>query len=212
MQSNIYTASIHGYFLRFMCALAFCLTALTAQASTLKDAAIESYIASAKEVYTVLGFFEKEPEDEDVIDNSADDDNWPVNMESEFNGSASALVKEMRKHPPTFQKVEAIVKRHGFNDLEEWADIGDRVDLAYWAISLEGQSFGIDPAAMESYMKSLGEIGGMPAANMESLRGIMESSLKMNEAIRNVPKEDIEAVRPYVDQIKNITGGGVNAP
>lgn len=114
-------------------------------------------------------------------------------MEAVFEDSG----EEVSKHPPTQRGLSAVAKRHGFSNLDEWASAGDRIYTAYMAISMEGQP-AMDESGMESYMASLEQL---PEEERNNIRTMMESAIESNKTIRNAPREDIEAVRPYIDEI-----------
>lgn len=94
-------------------------------------------------------------------------------------------------HPDIHQEVASMVDGHGFNSPEAWADVGDRVALAFVATQMSeadmAQIDNITPEMMEQ----------MP----ERMRPQMEMMMTMVEAVRNTPESDIEAVRPLSGEL-----------
>lgn len=170
-------------------AITLCLLFVPAHASDLKSSTMESFLASVKDMDTILD----DSEENGLEESFADDDDW--NMD--FSRAYSGMVEELGNHPPTLRKVSAVVKRHGFENLEQWGRIGDRIFSAYMAINMEGQP-PMGTGAMENYMAS---IEGLPEADIQNIRTMMESAVKYNEVVRNTPVRDIEAVRPYMAEL-----------
>lgn len=183
---------VGNYILRFVCAFAFGLSMMTAQASSLDGATIESFLAAQMEV---LAYFDSSSKDK-MEDYDEDDEEG-----FSFDLSAEDFVEQLKMNPVRYQDITGIVNRYGFESVDEWASIGERIFLAYWAISSEGQPQGAAREGMESYLKSLEDMGGMPEEALERTRKLMEGMVQVNEAASNAPRADIEAVRPYMDKI-----------
>lgn len=180
----------HVHFSQILLALTLCLMIAPVQASGLERTTIESFIASLQGMEAIF-----EDSGEEALDEEFEDDD----MDMDFTRIYSSMVEELSNHPPTQREVSAIAKRHGFKSLAEWGRTGDRIYTAYLAITMEGQP-SMDHSEMEGYLSSL-ESPQMPEAEIEAMRQMMEGAIKSNEAIRNAPREDIEAVRPYTEEI-----------
>jgi len=181
--------NIHRKSLQLSMVFTLCLLVMPAMAANLKSSTIESFLASHQDVTNVL---------EQTAGNQAtefsDEDDWNMDFTSAYSG----LAEELSNHPPTFRKVSDVVERHGFANLEQWSQIGDRIYTAYMAINMEGQP-AVEPGAMENYMASL---EGLPEADLQNIRTMMESAVGSSEKARNAPVQDIEAVRPYLAKIQ----------
>ncbi|MDY6841278.1 MAG: hypothetical protein SV429_07220 [Pseudomonadota bacterium] len=174
--------------------LTLCLLVLPAHADTLKSSTIESFLASLQDMESIFYELEEnEPKAELADDAESDDEVWSM----DFTRMYSRLAEEMSKNPPVQRKLNAVAERHGFENLEQWGQTGDRIYTAYMAINMEGQP-AMDMEAMENYM---GSMEALPDADRQEIRTRMEAIVKSNEVIRNVPTRDIEAVRPYVTEI-----------
>ncbi len=170
-------------------AITLCLLVVPAHASTLKSSTIESFLASLQDMRAIFDDSEAGEPDEEFTDNA----DWNMDFTSMYSG----MVEELGNHPPTQRKVSALAERHGFESLEQWGRIGDRIFTAYMAIHAEGQP-AMDTGAMENYMALM---ENLPEAEKQNIRKMMESTVRSSEVIRNAPVRDIEAVRPYADEI-----------
>lgn len=187
MLTHVRSGAVRGHCFQLVWAVALYFVVAPSQASTLTDSTIESFMASLQDMQAIFEDSGEDSPDEEL----ADDDDM------DFTSVYSGMVEELSNHPPTQRKVSAIAKRHGFESLAEWARSGDRIYTAYMAINMEGQP-AMEESAMENYMASLEH---MPEEEKNNIRRMMGSAIKSNESIRNAPTEDIEAVRPYLDEI-----------
>lgn len=189
MHSHATRIHINRACLQLSMVFTLCLLVMPAMADSLKSSTIESFLASKQEVVTVL---ELTAENQPTA--FSDDETWNMDFTSVYSG----LVDELRNHPPTFNKVNGVVERYGFESLSQWSQVGDRIFSAYMAINMEGQP-AFDTGAMENYMSS---IESLPEADLQNMRTMMEGAISSSEMARNAPAEDIEAVRPYVAELK----------
>lgn len=189
MHSHATRIHINRAYLQLSMVFTLCLLVMPAMADSLKSSTIESFLASKQEVVTVL---ERTAEHQPT--GFSDDETWNMDFTSVYSG----LVDELRNHPPTFNKVNGVVERYGFESLSQWSQIGDRIFSAYMAMNMEGQP-AFDTGAMENYMSS---IESLPEADLQNMRTMMEGAISSSEMARNAPAEDIEAVRPYVAELK----------
>lgn len=188
MLTHISSGTMHARCFQLVLAVALYLVVAPSQASSLTDSTIESFMASLQDMQAIF---------EDSGEDSLDEEFADEGDDMDFTSVYSSMVEELSNHPPTQRKVSAIAKRHGFESLAEWARSGDRIYTAYMAINMEGQP-AMEENAMENYMASLEH---MPEEEKNNIRRMMGSAIKSNESIRNAPTEDIEAVRPYLDDI-----------
>lgn len=165
-----------------------------AHAYALSGPTVEAFIASVKEIHKIGDDYEGKPLEEGLDEDEED--------ELDFSNVYSTLVRELDEEPPLKRKISATARRHGFSNLTEWARTGDQVFSAFMAMGLEGQP-AMDEAGIESYLASMEE-AQLPEADMQEMRRTMASLLEANRKLRQVPKADIAAVRPYVDELMAI--------
>lgn len=190
MFTHARSGAVRGHCFQLVLAVVLYFVVAPSQASTLTDSRIESFMASLQDMQAIFEDSGEYSLDEELADDEDD-------MDMDFANVYSSMVEELSNHPPTQRKVSAIAKRHGFESLAEWARSGDQIYTAYMAINMEGQP-AMDESAMENYMASLEH---MPEEEKNNIRRMMGNAIKSNESIRNAPTEDIEAVRPYLDEI-----------
>lgn len=191
MNAQARGVNVHRNCLQLSMVFTLCLLVMPAMAGSLKTSTIESFIASNQEVVTIL-----DRTAANAATEFSEDEAWGLDFTSVYSG----LVGELRNHPPTFRKVSGVVERHGFENLEQWGQMGDRIFAAYMAINMEGQP-AADRGAMENYMAS---IEGLPEADLQNIRTMMEGAISSSEVARNAPVRDIEAVRPFITELKTL--------
>lgn len=111
----------------------------------------------------------------------------------------SSTLPALDRFPGARESLEEAVRKHGFESVEEWAKVGDRVYLASFAISMQDMS--AEERAMSEQMMSMDHIEEMPEHMREEMRARVAQSRQMMNAVDNVPQEDIEKVRPFMSQL-----------
>lgn len=111
----------------------------------------------------------------------------------------SSVMPALQQFPEVRKNLEDAVTKHGFDSIEEWAEVGDRVYLAQFAISMQGMS--AEERAMSEQMMSAENIEEMPEHMREEMRAMAAQVRQMKAAVENVPQEDIEKVRPFMSQL-----------
>lgn len=111
----------------------------------------------------------------------------------------SSAMPALQQFPEVRKNLEETVTKHGFDSIEEWAEVGDRVYLAQFAISMQDMS--AEERAMSEQMMSADHLEEMPEHMRERMRAMAAQSRQMMAAVENVPQEDIEKVRPFMSQL-----------
>lgn len=174
--------------LRFCTAILFGLmfSGLT-QAASLTEDQVQSFIDSMHDTEKLREEFpeldtEMEPENQDM--------SRPI----------SSSLSTLDDVPEARDRLEEIVEDHGFDNIEQWADIGDRVFIATMAISIQDM-----PPEQRKMVESMANPDIDPEAHEATQRGMNEMASKMREmlaAADHASPEDIETVRPHVDQFR----------
>lgn len=167
------------------------LFSVSTQAQGLSDQTISSFIDSLKAAEQL------EPEFEDL---SEDMDSQNDGTMPDFSHIFSDSLAKLEGHQ-AYGKLEDLVQDHGFGSLEEWAATGDRIFQAWMAIEMEQQN----PAAREEMNAAMAEIENNPNMTAEQkaqMRAMMEGAMGAMQSASNAPPEDIKAVRPHVDALK----------
>jgi hypothetical protein len=185
LPASIHTAAITTLF------TLLALFSAGAQAQSLSDQTISSFIDSLKAAEQL------EPEFEDLSDDmdSQNDGTMP-----DFSRIFSDSLKELEGHQ-AYGQLEDLVQNHGFNSLEDWAATGDRIFQAWMAIEMEQQN----PAAQQEMSAAMAEIENNPnmtAQQKAQMRAMMEGAMGAMQSASNAPPADIKAVRPHVDALR----------
>lgn len=156
-------------------------------AQSLSDQQAEDFIGSLEEVNAYT-----ESLGEELREGILEEDIMPRLGEpfAPFTRSTAYLREE---HADVHERMGEIVEGHGFPSLEEWATTGDQVALAYMALRMEGQDM---PAVTPDMLEQV----------PEAMRPQMESVLAMMETVRQVPPEDVEAIRPFAMRLEQHFG------
>lgn len=99
-------------------------------------------------------------------------------------------------------KMVALVKKHGFSGIEQWASVGDRAMRAYAALQMQSDLPKANKQIKE--MRKQLAASGMPAAQQEAMLDMMTSSQKVMQQFSEVPDADKKAVEPHVKAFRKI--------
>lgn len=176
--------------------LALCLLpfAFHAKAESLEDAEVESFIDSLGD----LRALSTKHDDLEVWGGSG----APGSRRSpgaEVNWM-SDWVDEIEGHPG-YSEFEDTVEEHGFTGPEHWGQVGDRVLTAYFAATMDQQAPAMQ-AQIEERMHELENDPNMTAEEKQIMKETLNSSMAQVGAGSNLPSADIEAVRPYMDDLQ----------
>ncbi len=95
-----------------------------------------------------------------------------------------------------YQQLSSLASANGFSGAENWAQVGDRVMLAYLALRSSGEM--AQMGAMNEQMLSM-----MPPQAQAKIRGVM----RFAKAVQAVPQADKEAVSPIADRLSQVFDG-----
>lgn len=187
----------HGAFhfrqLMVVLALMLSLASFNAQAEDLSDSTIRAFIATIQDAQALQDKYE-------------DTEGWPdpagdgVTSMPDMTRIFSDGVEKM-EGTPAFSEFENVVEKHGFDSLEAWASVGDRVFGAMMAIKMKGQ----DPGARQEMAEAMAEIENNPnmsAQQKAQMRAMMGAAMGMTKMADNVPAADIEAVKPHLKALE----------
>lgn len=175
------------------------MTATTLRAEALTDLQIESFIASMNELQTMEADFEAAaPELES---------GGPASM-PRLDTLMSDAVSRMKGHV-LYDQVEIVVQQHGFEGVEQWGRIGDRILNAYVARQMGAQSQDVRKE-MEAALAQIENNPNMTEAQKQQMRAMMGGAVSSVEAMAEAPQEDIRAIEPYMNEIDATFGEGAN--
>ncbi len=111
----------------------------------------------------------------------------------------STAINQMQGHQ-AYNEMLAVIKRHGFSDLQQWGTTGDRIMRAFAANSMQT---GL-PQMDEQMQQALEQIekSDMTDAQKDDMRQIMQSSMQMMDIYADVPETDKAAVLPFMSAIE----------
>ncbi|WP_395341361.1 hypothetical protein PN836_019060 [Ningiella sp. W23] len=89
--------------------------------------------------------------------------------------------------------LEDVVEDAGFDDLDEWIDISNRVSAAMLAIEMENEP--MDMSELTPEMMQM-----MP----QTMRDQLEGTLRMLEAAKDVPQADIDVVKANMSKLDSL--------
>lgn len=156
-----------------------------AQAAPLTSQTIQSFIDVQRELED---FDQRFPE----LDRRSEDVTDPAHPVSSF-------LPLLEEFPEAESHLEAIIEDHGFSDLEQWADIGDRVYTSMMAITFREMS--PQEKAMFDEMANAPIDEDAPEYLKAQMRQMKEMNKGFQQAVKSASDADIEAVRPFLDQL-----------
>ncbi len=176
--------------LKCSCFILLALLALPLQAAGLTSDAVEAYLETLPEVRVLAD-------------------------ELEASGKGDLLMKEVmpgtetfdphqrgarvlqQKEPDVYGRLQRIVTNKGFTSVDNWAQTGDRVVLAYGAVKVEAES----PEILALAQSGAGLDPAMLQMLNPEMRAQMEQAIMMAKAISQVPVADRDTVRPYIGRL-----------
>ena len=96
--------------------------------------------------------------------------------------------------------VIGILKRHGFSDIESWADTGSRTMQAYAALKYD-ETASERAAAMKKALKQIDD-SPMDEDQKEAMRKILDTSEEVMQVFEDVSDDDKRAVAPFMARIE----------
>ncbi|SFR51497.1 hypothetical protein SAMN05216203_1048 [Marinobacter daqiaonensis] len=170
--------------------IAILVMAGTAQAESLTDSKIRSFIDSLESAQA-LG--DEYPELEQDM---ADDNDMP-----DLTRLFSSSLAKLDRNPQIRGKLKNIVVDHGFDSLESWGRTGDRIYAALVALEMGGQA-AKSAREMEQALAEVENNPNISDAQKAEMRQRMSAAMSGMEAAQNVPEADKQAVRPFVDELE----------
>lgn len=158
-----------------------------AQAAPLTEDQVQSFIDSMRDTEKLD---EEYPALEDELEADDQDMTRPI----------SSSMGVLDKYPEVRGRLEEIVEEHGFDDIEQWASVGDRVIVSMMAISVEQM-----PPEQRQMIESMANPDIDPDAHEAVQQGMSEMAKNMRDmlaAADTASREDMEAVRPYIGQLQ----------
>ncbi len=134
---------------------------------------------------------------------SANDEGQPLFSATEkynmvMNGKLdimSQYVKRAKKKSPAkYEEAAKLAKSEGFETVEAWAEIGDRIMLAYVAIKLKDKIIQYDESMKQMTKEAKKKL---PA----KFKKILNSTDKLNKTLKEAPQKDIQVVGKYISYI-----------
>ena len=101
-----------------------------------------------------------------------------------------------------YDEILAVIERHGFSDLQQWASTGEQIIRAFAANSVETEMPQMDKQmrqALEEIEKS-----DLTDAQKDAMRQMMESSVQMVSSYTDVSGSDRAAVLPFMSAIETL--------
>lgn len=178
---------------RWSLALVVSLLAFAAQAKDLSDSTIRAFIATMNDAQALQ-------------DKYGDTERWP-DPEDEETTSMPDMTRlfstgvEQMEGTPAYAEFESVVEKRGFDSLESWASVGDRVFAAMMAIQMKSESSGVGQE-MAGVMAEIENDPNMSEQQKAQMRAMMGAALNITKIADDVPAADIEAVRPHLKDLE----------
>jgi hypothetical protein len=101
-----------------------------------------------------------------------------------------------------YDEMLAVIKRHGFSDLDQWGTTADRIMRAFAANSMKTEL----PQMEEQMQQALEQIekSNMTDAQKDAMRQMMQSSSQMMDVYADVSETDKAAVFPFMSDLETL--------
>lgn len=177
---------------RFFIAIFLLLVTASAQSQSLSQSNIDKYIKSVDMFVNT-----NNPAVKAIEESFRKNQN--IEFDTDADGNISIMSQLLGKLDSSQRDaISEMAEDAGFDSIEEWASIGDRVSAAMMAIEMEKEP--VDMSQMTPEMMAM-----VP----ESMRQQMEGAMRMIKAVKNVPATDIAIVKANYDELsKHMDGDG----
>ncbi|MFN3880225.1 MAG: hypothetical protein ACK4L8_02200 [Nitrincola lacisaponensis] len=169
-----------------------CVLSVQAQYVQIEQATIEAYISSLPDV-DALG---------QRVEASGQVDQWFVELVPmpgmPFNPHQQAVERIAQYAPAYHAELNKIVIGYGFTSVQRWAEMGDRVLLAYAAVKAEQENPTLWQLASQEYTQVPAEMVRMLP---ENLKDEVNQALTITRALVLAPRADRYAIAPYMTQL-----------
>lgn len=126
-------------------------------------------------------------------------------MERMRSGMLSGAVPELRAHS-AWTKFEAITKKHGFDSVEQWANVGDRVMAGFLQLQLATEAPDLQ-AQMDEARESILANPSIPEAQKKMMLEQFERQMGMFSALQSselVQPGDMAVIQPLAGEIEKV--------
>lgn len=123
-------------------------------------------------------------------------------MERMRSGMLSGAVSELRAHS-AWEKFESITKKHGFDSVEQWANVGDRVMAGFLQLQLAKEAPDLQAQMTEARESIVGN-PNIPEAQKKMMLEQFERQMGMFSALQSselVQPGDMAVIEPLVGEI-----------
>ena len=173
------------------------LAPFAAQAETLTDQTISSFISSLETLQGMESEFDEMTEDFPA--EKGERGGEMPDMSRIFSSS----IERMKGHD-LYNRLEDVVEQHGFANPESWAKTGDRIFQAWSALEMGEQSNTMNQE-MAKAMEEINNNPHMSEAQKQQMRDMMGGAMSAMETASNAPEADKRALRPHLDALRAAT-------
>ncbi len=165
---------------------------------------IDNYLTSLKNISSMMKRYDNENQ---VTENTDLTSLPPID---ELSKTPITDTLQFVKLHPTYSTMEMIVKSSGFETIEEWANVGDHIMLAYSAYYLKNPQ-AKDAMSIEEMIKDLNAKDDQIKNNMfisdeqkNFLTEKIENSIAMLKDPNYIDNENIKILSPYIKRLNTL--------
>ncbi|GLQ32802.1 hypothetical protein [Litoribrevibacter albus] len=101
-----------------------------------------------------------------------------------------------------YNEFDGVVDGFGFDSPEQWSQVGAQIMTAYMSLEMNQQA--PQMKQMMAQMQAMMDNDQIPAEQKEMMKNAMRQSKNMYESTKNVPQADIDAIKPYLSQLRTM--------
>ena len=172
--------------------------------NTLKSADIDNYLTSLKSISSMMERYNKENKPKEDMELKT----LPPIDDLSKTPITDSLVY-VKSHP-TYSSLEMIVQSSGFQSVEEWANVGDNIMLAYTAFHIKNPA-GSDAMPIEEMINDLTVQRDQISKNLfisSEQKNILTEKIENSIAMLNDPNyinnENIKILSPYMKRLNSL--------
>ncbi len=172
---------------------------VAAYASSLTDAQVKKFVSSWNDVTTLLD--DAYDESEDLYGDDLDADNGDDLSLSTMMSDMVALIRG----EPVYSQLRRLVRQHGFSSVNDWAQVGDKVMRAAFAIQLGDHAANMEKE-MARALKDIDENPHLTEETKQDMKAAWKSNAAAMAELAATPEADKNAVRPHMGELEQMWG------
>lgn len=108
---------------------------------------------------------------------------------------------EPLKRAGLYNDMKGLLSGHGFTSPEQWAQATIQIVSAYAKTQMNSTAMAVKPEDLRAQFQQIEDSPHLNAEQKQQMQAMLQSSIDMMERVKQVPDEDVSAIKPYLSQL-----------